>query len=319
MATGPVQAIDIVTRNKPDLVLLDIEMPTMNGFELFEKLKEQTTIAKIPVIFLTSSDDKRTEARALEMGAVDYITKPFDKTVLLHRINTHLNIAFHNSNLERSMQTIENGLVNTFCALLESKDKNTNGHAMRTSLYLEILGKELIADNVYSYDLNETLLKRMVRAALLHDIGKIGVPDSVLLKPESLTEMEFEIMKTHTSKGASVLGELYKKMPTQYYLLFAEQIALSHHEHFDGSGYPNNLAGESIPLAARIMAIADVYDALTKARVYREAMTHEQACKTILMEKGSHFDPLLVDEFEKVADKFKVISENSDFEDNKCA
>jgi len=319
VATSAVQAIDIITRCSPDLVLLDIEMPNISGFELFEKLKELTTVSRIPVIFLTSSDDRRVEARALEMGAVDYITKPFDRTVLLHRINTHLNIAHYNTNLERSMLSVENGLVNTFSSLLESKDKNTNGHARRTSLYMNILGTELINSNIYAYDLNDVILKGMVRAAPLHDIGKIDIPDSVLLKPDPLTETEFEIIKTHTIRGASVLGDLYKKMPSQQYLAFAEQIALSHHERFDGSGYPYKLSGNEIPLSARIMAIADVYDALTKSRTYRGPMSHEQACRIILNEKGSHFDPVIVDEFEKVTDKFKAISERNDFEDSKCA
>jgi putative two-component system response regulator len=319
VATSAVQAIDIITKYSPDLVLLDIEMPAVNGFELFEKLKELTTISRIPVIFLTGSDNRRTEARALEMGAVDYITKPFDRTVLLHRINTHLNISNYNTRMEKSMMSIENGLINTFSSLLESKDKNANGHAVRTSLYMDILGKELIDSNIYSYDLNDALLRGMVRAAPLHDIGKIDIPDSVLLKPGLLTEPEFEIMKTHTVKGAAVLNDLYKKMPSQHYLMFAEQIALSHHEHFDGSGYPNKLAGSEIPLSARIMAIADVYDALTKGRAYRGALSHDQACKIIVNEKGSHFDPVLVDEFEKVTDKFKAVSERDDFEDSKCA
>jgi len=309
MASSAEQALELIIKKMPDLVLLDIEMPRMSGFELFEKLKELTAIARIPVMFLTSSNDKKTEAKALEIGAVDYITKPFDRSVLLHRINTHLNIAYYCTNLENALQSIENGLISTFSALLESRDKNTSGHANRTSLYLQALGEEMLeSTDSYTYELTGTLLKKMVRAAPLHDIGKVGVPDSILLKPGKLTEDEYKIMKAHTTKGAAILGSLYKKMPSQHYLLFAEQIALSHHEKFDGTGYPNGLKGEAIPLSGRIMAIADVYDAVTKDRIYRCAMNHEQACKIIIEGKHTHFDPVIVGIFERIQDKFKEIS-----------
>jgi putative two-component system response regulator len=317
IASSAEQARELIIKKMPDLVLLDIEMPRMTGFELFETLKEFTDIAKIPVIFLTSSDDKKTEAKALEIGAVDYITKPFDRTVLLHRINTHLNIAYYCTNLEHSLQSIENGLVSTFSALLESRDKDTSGHANRTSLYLDILGQKMLSSEGYNYELTSSLLKKMVRAAPLHDIGKIGIPDSILLKPGKLTPEEFNFIKRHTTDGAEVLGRLYKKMPSQYYLLFAEQIALNHHEHFNGGGYPNGLVGEAIPLSARMMAIADVYDAVTKNRVYRKSMTHEQACNIILKGKGTQFDPVMVEIFESVQDQFKEISKlNADGEIN---
>jgi putative two-component system response regulator len=310
VATDTEQAIKLIVDKKPNLVLLDIEMPGMNGFEFFEKLKEIASISRIPVIFLTSSEDKKMEAKALEIGAVDYITKPFDRTVLLHRINTHLNISYHCTNLENALQTIESELVDTFSNLLESRDMYTNGHATRTSRYLKILGDKMVKLGAFAYELNDNILQRMVQAAPLHDIGKISVPDSVLLKPKDLTKDEFEVMKSHTNKGASVLDSLYKKMPSQYYLLFAEQMALSHHERFDGTGYPNKLAGKDIPLCARMIAIADVYDALTKNRAYRKALTHEKACETIANENGTHFDPALVDIFMEVKEDFKAVAES---------
>ncbi|MDR1811884.1 MAG: response regulator, partial [Candidatus Fibromonas sp.] len=317
MASGAEQALELIFKKMPDLVLMDIEMPRMSGFELFERLKELTAIAKIPVIFLTSSNDKKTEAKALELGAVDYITKPFDRSVLLHRINTHLNIAYYCTNLENALQSIENGLISTFSALLESRDKNTSGHANRTSLYLQALGEKMLeSTGSYNYDLTASLLKKMVRAAPLHDIGKVGIPDSILLKPGKLTAEEFDVMKSHTTKGAVVLGGLYKKMPSQHYLFFAEQIALSHHEKFNGTGYPNGLKGEAIPLSARIMAVADVYDAVTKDRIYRGAMNHEQACKIILEGRQTQFDPVIVDVFEKIQDKFEEISNSYVGEEN---
>jgi len=311
MTTTASQAVDLIIENMPDLVLLDIEMPKMNGFELFEKLKEFTSIAKIPVIFITSWEDKKIEAKALEMGAVDYVTKPFDSAVLLHRINIHLNIANHCTNLEKNMKSIENGLISTFSMLLESRDKNTHGHAVRTALYFDVLGERMLHSLDYKHELTESLLEKMVYAVPLHDIGKVGIPDSVLLKPGRFTKKEFEIMQTHTTKGAAVLGKLYQKMPTQHYLHYAEQIAMYHHERYDGSGYPNGLSEKAIPLPARIMAVADVYDALTKNRIYRRAISHEEAYSIMVDGKGTYFDPDIVEIFENVHEEFKRISNMS--------
>jgi putative two-component system response regulator len=308
MTTTASQAMELIIENMPDLVLLDIEMPRMNGFELFEKLKELTSIARIPVIFLTSWEDKKIEAKALEIGAVDYVTKPFDSAVLLHRINIHLNIANHCTNLEKNMKSIENGLISTFSMLLESRDKNTHGHAVRTALYFDTLGEKMLHSLNYRHELTESLLEKMVYAVPLHDIGKVGIPDSILLKPGKFTQKEFEIMQTHTTKGAIVLGRLYQKMPNQHYLHYAEQIALYHHERYDGSGYPNGLREKAIPLSARIMAVADVYDALTKNRIYRKAITHEEAYNIMVDGKGTYFDPGIVDIFENVQEEFKRIS-----------
>ena len=308
MATNASQAIDFMTENMPDLVLLDIKMPDMNGFELFEKLKEHTSIAKIPVIFITSSEEKKIEAKALEIGAVDYIIKPFDKAVLLHRINIHLNIANHCTNLESNMKSIENGLISTFSMLLESRDQNTHGHSVRTALYFDVLGEKMLQSLDYRHELTESLLEKMVCAVPLHDIGKVGIPDSILLKPDKFTQKEFEIMQTHTTKGAMILNKLYHKMPSQHYLYYAEQIAIYHHERYDGSGYPSGLREKFIPLPARIMAIADVYDALTKNRVYRKAISHEDAYNIIVDGKGTYFDPAIVDVFESAQEEFKKIS-----------
>ncbi|MDR2555223.1 MAG: response regulator [Fibromonadaceae bacterium] len=308
MTTTAAEAVDIIIENMPDLVLLDIEMPKMNGFELFEKLKKFTAIARIPVIFITSWEDKRVEAKALEIGAVDYVTKPFDSAVLLHRINIHLNIANYCTNLEQSMKSIENGLISTFSMLMESRDKNTHGHAVRTALYFDVLGEEMLHSQAYRQELTESLLEKMVYAVPLHDIGKVGIPDSILLKPGKFTQKEYEIMQTHTTKGAAVLGRLYQKMPTQHYLHYAEQIAMYHHERYDGSGYPNGLREKDIPLPARIMAVADVYDAMTQNRVYRKAISHKEAYDIMVAGKGTYFDPGVVTIFENVHEEFKKIS-----------
>jgi len=219
-----------------------------------------------------------------------------------------LNIANYCTNLEHSMKSIENGLISTFSMLMESRDKNTHGHAIRTALYFDVLGEEMLHSQEYRQELTETLLEKMVYAVPLHDIGKVGIPDSILLKPGKFTQKEFEIMQTHTAKGAAVLGKLYQKMPTQHYLHYAEQIAMYHHERYDGSGYPNGLREKNIPLSARIMAIADVYDALTKSRVYRNAISHEEAYKIMVDGKGTYFDPGIITIFENVQEEFKKIS-----------
>jgi putative two-component system response regulator len=318
VATNAEQAVSLVTEKMPDLILMDVDMPNTDGFELFEQLKALTIVARIPVIFLTSMEDKRVEARALEMGAVDYITKPFDRTVLLHRLNTHLNISYYCSNLENSLQSIENELISTFATLLESRDAYAHGHSIRTSLYMGILGREVLSSG-FNKELNEGLLRRMQRAAPLHDIGKVGISDSVLLKPEIYSKEDFEVMKTHTIRGAAVLGGLYKKMPNQYYLYFAEQMALNHHERYNGSGYPNGIAGEQIPFSARLMAIPDVYDAMTHDRVYRKAMSHKEACKIILSGSGRQFDPAIIEAFDKVKDEFRDSMESTDLGEMVCA
>jgi putative two-component system response regulator len=181
-----------------------------------------------------------------------------------------------------------------------------------------ILGREVLSAG-FNKELNESILRRMQRAAPLHDIGKIGISDSILLKPETFSKEDFEIMKTHTIKGATVLGNLYKKMPNQYYLYFAEQMALNHHERYDGSGYPNGIAGEQIPFSARLMTIADVYDALTHDRIHRKAVSHKKACEMILSARGKQFDPAIIESFDKIKDEFKSVVENTDLGEIVCA
>ncbi|GHV12633.1 response regulator [Fibrobacterales bacterium] len=312
MATSGAQALEFAVKKLPDLILLDVEMPEMNGFETFKKLKTIPSIAHIPVIFLTVSDEHKIEVKALESGAVDYITKPFDKTVLLHRINLHLSMQRNRINLENSLRSVENGLIDTFTSLLESRDRNTSGHARRTGVYMEILCQEMLSVGEFKDQLNESIVQKMVQAAPLHDIGKIGIPDGILLKEGHFNEAEFEIMKSHASEGSRVLRNLYAQMPSQQYLMFAEQIARSHHERWDGTGYPFGIKQTQIPLSARIMAIADVYDACTKRRIYRDKMTHDEAVKIILEGKGTLYDPKVVDIFERVLNKFKSISEQKE-------
>jgi putative two-component system response regulator len=300
LAKSGAQALQICMQRIPDLILLDVDMPEMDGFETLRQIKENAGISRIPVIFLTANHDIATEVRALESGVVDFIAKPVEKGILLHRLQLHLDLARYRHNLEETVRELEDSIVLSFSELIESRDKSTGDHVHRTGIYVRLLGREMLHQGRFSGELNEKELSIISRAALLHDIGKIGISDAILLKPGKLDNEEFGVMKTHTTIGAGILQVMYERTPTQHYLKYAQQIADSHHEKFDGSGYPHGLTGEEIPLCSRIMAVADVYDALVADRIYRKAMTAQEACDIILAGRDSHFDPRIIDAFIEV-------------------
>lgn len=303
------QALEFCERNQPDLILLDVLMPGMDGFETMNKLRENPKTANIPVVFLTGSTGSDVEAKCFEYGAVDFITKPFVRNSMLHRIDTHLQLSSYRNHLEKSLKEIEDNIINSFSQLIECKDYETGGHVERTKKYVELLTRTLKKQGKYLDILNEEYIELLVRSAPLHDIGKIGIRDGVLLKPGKLTDEEFEQMKQHTVIGEQILDQMIKKTPTYGYLEIAREIAVSHHERFDKKGYPYGLAGEEIPLSGRIMAVADVYDALSSKRVYRKKLSHEETCDIILKGKGTQFDPNIVEAFEEVKEEFYRISE----------
>ncbi|MDR0529201.1 MAG: response regulator [Zoogloeaceae bacterium] len=312
LAKSGEQALKICEKERPDLILLDIEMPEMDGFETIAHLKAKDSLSDIPVIFLTANHDSESEIHGLECGAVDFITKPFNQKILLHRIDHHLRFFGYQRSLEHTVQELEDSIVHGFSEIVEYRDADTGGHIIRTSRYVELLGRGLIARQS-SGDARDALLTEeelsfFTRAAPLHDIGKISISDTILLKPGRLTPEEFEIMKTHTTMGGRFLRQMYKRTPTQRYLRYAILIAEGHHEKFDGSGYPSGLSGKDIPLCARLMAVADVYDAVVETRCYRKGMTPNEAREIILRGKGSHFDPLLVDIFEENEQGFRKIA-----------
>jgi putative two-component system response regulator len=303
LAKSGMQALRICGRHIPDCILLDIDMPEMNGFETIARLKQNVVLSRIPVIFLTANHDVTTEIRAFESGAMDFITKPFEKSILIHRIELHLRFSQYQHFLEDTVKELEDSIVTSFSELIERRDENTGGHVQRTSKYFELLGKELRNQGWFTDELSDSELSLMVRAALLHDIGKIGISDLVLLKPDRLNEAEFAVMKTHTTIGAAILKNMYERTPTQHYLKYAILIAAGHHEEYGGGGYPYGIQGDEIPLCSRIMAVADVYDALVADRVYRKAMSHEEARSIIGGGKGTRFDPRIIDAFEAVHEK----------------
>ncbi|MDR2006365.1 MAG: response regulator [Acidaminococcales bacterium] len=281
---------------RPDLILLDVEMPEMSGFEVISQLKYIPCLRDIPVIFLTAHHDVDVEVEALQSGAVDFITKPFEKRILLHRIDLHIRMDEYQTHLQNSVMELSDNLAFLFAGLIECRDENTGYHVLRTSKYVDLIGRELINRNVFP-ELTEDALKMMVRAAPLHDIGKIAVSDRILLKPDRLTYEEFNDMKRHATVGGEILNNMHRRTPSQSYLHYAKNIAGFHHERFDGKGYPHGVGQENIPLCARIMAVADVYDALIENRVYRKAMSHKEAYDIIIEGRGSQFDPRVVDVF----------------------
>jgi putative two-component system response regulator len=286
-------------------------MPEMDGFETVERMKLIPDIASVPVIFITGNIDEGTEIRALESGAIDFITKPVAGSILHHRMELHLQLYSYQTNLENMSSELENNVVECFADLIECKDENTGGHVMRTSRYVDIIGRELLRMGVFGKYLTAPELELMVRAAPFHDIGKIGVSDVILLKPSGLTDEEYAQAKAHTLIGGRILLNIYKRTPSQRYLKYAARMAEGHHERYDGAGYPRGLAGEDIPVCCRIMSVANVYDACITDRIYRKARTHDEAREIITSGSGTEFDPRVVDAFMMVRDAFSSLKVQS--------
>jgi putative two-component system response regulator len=300
LAKSGALALQICMQEKPDLILLDIEMPGMDGFETLKRLRLNRYLGSIPVIFLTGNHDTETAVRGLQSGARDFITKPVEKSILLHRIGLHLRFSSYQSHLESTVAKMSDSVALAFAELIECRDENTGEHVARTSRYVGMLGRKLMEMGLFTDELNPTDLDMMVRAAPFHDIGKIAVSDRVLLKPDRLDDEEFAIMKQHTVIGEEILKNMMVRTPTQQYLHYAKMIAASHHERYDGKGYPRGLSGDAIPLCGRIMSVADVYDALVDDRVYRRGMSHAEAHRIIVDGKGKNFDERVVNAFESI-------------------
>lgn len=307
----------------PDLVLLDIMMPGTDGYEVCRRLKATAATRDIPVIFLTARSDPDDERMGLALGAVDYITKPISPPILLARVNTHLALKAtadflrdKSAYLEREValrtlevQAIQDVTIMAMTSLAETRDNETGNHIRRTQLYVKALAERLRNHPRFEAVLNERMIELLYKSAPLHDIGKIGIPDSILLKPGKLTVEEFEVMKTHTTLGRKAIEDAERRLGMRVAILsVSKEIAYSHQEKWDGSGYPQGLAGDQIPVSARLMAVADVYDALINKRVYKAAFSHDQACSTIVKGKGTHFDPDMVDAFVDIAEDFRSIA-----------
>jgi len=289
----------------PDLILLDIAMPDISGFDAMKELKGNKNHAGIPVIFLTALTDSFNEALGIELGAVDFITKPFSEPVLLNRIKNHIQIDNIIRERTEELMLLKNGIVFTMADIVERRDKKTDGHVERVTVFLKILLEAMITYGVYADEIRNWNLDVCVSSARLHDVGKINIPDSILNKPGELTKEEFDIVKTHTTEGEKIIDQTISRTGDSDFLQSAKLIAAYHHERWDGTGYPYGLKGSGIPLHGRLMAIIDVYDALISERPYRKALAHDVAINTIKNEAGKHFDPLITGVFCEICDHLK--------------
>jgi putative two-component system response regulator len=310
--------------NPPDLILLDIMMPDIDGYEVCRRLKAHAATREIPVIFLTAKSETEDEKKGLELGAVDYITKPISPPIVLARVATQLSLKASadflrdkNDFLEQEVakrtqevMAIQEVTILAMASLAETRDSDTGNHIRRTQYYVQALAETLKQHPRFTGFLTPYNVQMLFRSAPLHDIGKVGIPDSILLKPGRLTPEEFEVMKTHTTLGRDAIAHAEDALGTKVeFLSMAKEIALSHQEKWDGTGYPEGLSGNAIPISARLMALADVYDALISRRVYKEGMSHAQAVDIIVQGRGSHFDPDIVDGFLEIQEEFRAIAQ----------
>lgn len=315
-------ALQLARRYPPDLILLDITMPEMTGFEVMDRIKQSPMLVEVPVIFISALSETEDKVRAFDAGGVDYITKPFKSQEVKARISTVLRIQMlqrelkeHNNNLNQLVQEqvkeiSESQLTTIFAMakLAEGRDEDTGKHLERVRNYSRLLASWLQSHSIYKANISDQFIHNIYHASPLHDIGKVGIPDHVLLKPGPLSREEFDIMKQHTMIGAKTLEAVRDMYPKNGLISMGVQIAGQHHEKWDGSGYPNGLAGGQISLAARIMAVADVYDALRTKRVYKPAFSKEKTCGMLLESSGKHFDPVIVEAFRQLQDQFDEIT-----------
>ena len=324
MASGGQRALAITALDpRPDLILLDIMMPDIDGYEVCRRLQVNPRTQHIPVIFLTARSDEADEQRGLDLGAVDYITKPISAAILLARVRTQLTVKAAADFLRdktvfleaevarrtREVMAIQDVTTLAMASLAETRDADTGNHIRRTQRYVKVLAWKLSTHPRFAAVLTPQAIGLLYKSAPLHDIGKVGIPDRILLKRGRLTPEEFTVMKTHTTLGRDAIAHAEAALGLEVaFLTMAKEIAYSHQEKWDGSGYPQGLAGDQIPVSARLMALADVYDALISRRVYRDPLPHAEAVRIIGLTRGKHFDPDVVDAFLEVQDNFHAIA-----------
>ncbi|MBC3872330.1 HD-GYP domain-containing protein [Undibacterium flavidum] len=324
IATNGLKALHIASIDpSPDLILLDVMMPEMDGYETCRRLKDNPQTNQIPIIFLTAKSQVSDEEMGLKLGAVDYISKPVSPPIVLARVATQLNLVRarnllqdQNKSLEglvkdrtRKLAKMQDAIIMAMASLAETRDNETGNHIRRTQNYVAALARQLKHLPRFSSELTDENIELLYKSAPLHDIGKVGIPDNILLKPGKLTSEEFEVMKLHTNYGRETILSVERYLgESNEFLRFAREITYSHQEKWDGSGYPENLSGDAIPISARLMAVADVYDALISRRVYKPAFSHEEAIDIMRKGRGTHFDPDILDVFLKITDEFKEIA-----------
>lgn len=326
------RALEAIWNHCPDLILLDIRMPRMDGFEVCTQLQTFPEFREIPVIFLTAASDVTDKTRGFELGAVDYITKPFSVIEVQARVKTHLSLAIARKDLEnqrevlaemvgertRELELTQDVTIIGMATLAEYRDNETGGHIHRTRNYTRLLAERLQMDPAFRAEIDTEFVVQVYKSAPLHDIGKVGVPDSILLKPDRLTTAEFDAMKKHTIYGRDAILKAEQSLgagQTSSFLRIAREIAISHHEKWDGTGYPYGLKEEEIPLTGRIMAFADVYDALISRRVYKPPFPHNKAVSIIAEGGDTQFDPRILSVFLEIHESFRNIAKK--FADSK--
>lgn len=324
LANGGAKGLQLALAETPDLILLDIMMPEMDGYQVLERLKSDARTQAVPVIFLTAMSKPEDEERGLLLGAVDYITKPVSPPIALARVATHLHLkvvadilrdkaAFLEEEVvrrSRDLRAVQDVTIVAVATLSESHDGESGGHILRTQSFVRSLCMGLREDPRHAGALGDSEIDQIVRSTPLHDIGMVTVPERIVLKPGVLTPEEFELVKPHTTRGREAIERSQQRLGVEAeFLRYAKDIAGSHHERWDGSGYPEGRSGEAIPLAARLMALADAYDALTSPRLYKAAVSHDDAVAAIFADSGSHFDPDVVAAFERRRDDFRAIAE----------
>ena len=320
-------ALKYLKNNTPDLILLDLNMPDMDGFEVMEKLKEDPHTNKIPVIFLSASQTPQIEAKCLEAGALDYVSKPFVPWVLKGRVRRILELYQYRRQLESTVEAqaqdihaqsvqieeIQEAIIVGMANLIEERDNSTGRHVKNTMTYVSLLSDALMEKELFPDILDEEYQEKLIKAAPLHDVGKIKITDLILQKPGKLSEDEYRIIQSHTRYGADIVEEILGGVEDPEYLEIARDVALYHHERWDGNGYPEGLIGDEIPLSARIMAIADVFDALCEDRVYHRGIRSVDTVLSIIEESGgTQFDPTVTEVFLGLRDKLKAYVEDED-------
>ncbi|MCL2093416.1 MAG: response regulator [Treponema sp.] len=314
--------IQVLEKTKPQLILLDIEMPGMSGYQTIKIIKAREDTKDIPVIFLTGKSDSENELLGLSLGAIDYISKPFSPALLLKRIELHLLVQSQHTELKQfndklsemvvertnDIGQLQSAIILWAAEMVEFRDEETGQHVERVQQYLKLLlgaiqQKEVFADELVHWD-----IQAFYMSAALHDVGKIKIRDDILLKKDRLSQEEFNIMKSHTLYGKLFIESLQEKVPNETFLDYAKTLAYLHHERWDGSGYPEGLEGPGIPLQARMMTLADVYDALVSERPYKKAFSHEEAMDIISQGRGTQFDPVLTDLFLGISEDLKLVS-----------
>ncbi len=315
-------ALKYLENHRPELILLDINMPDMDGFEVMERIRLQEDTKTIPVIFLTADNLAETEIKCFQMGAMDFVAKPFVPDILLSRVDKTIELDQYRHNLEkmvkeqadkitedaRRISKIQDSVIVGMANLIESRDGSTGKHVKNTQMYVRMIADELRRRSLFEEELTEEYIEDLCKAAPLHDVGKIKIPDSILQKPGRLTPEEFDTMKKHTTHSSKIIQMIIGDVEDEHYVRIVEDIAMFHHERWDGTGYPAGLKADKIPLAARIMAVADVFDALYEERCYKPPVRPIEKIMQIMKDgRGTQFDPVIIDVFMEMLPMLKEV------------